>query len=260
MVLPVPNLDDRTFQDIVNEARRRIPLYCPEWTDHNLSDPGITLIELFAWMTEMIIYRMNKVPDKNYVKFLELIGVELAPAASASTEVSFLLSASQPIAVTIPQGTEVSTVRTETEDAIEFTTLEDIRVEPADLQYLLVSDDGSEIDSPPNAEHAVDDDGAIRVPKRSLDLLDRRHSEVVWHEPAESTVPRSLLLRQAQFLDHCRDRQDGGQQFQGLHAVGTSALRVESGSWLSHEPRLAMVAWHRIRHPRIARLPSNHRP
>ncbi|MCH7625305.1 MAG: putative baseplate assembly protein [Chloroflexi bacterium] len=146
MVLPVPNLDDRTFQDIVNEARRRIPLYCPEWTDHNLSDPGITLIELFAWMTEMIIYRMNKVPDKNYVKFLELIGVELAPAASASTEVSFLLSASQPIAVTIPQGTEVSTVRTETEDAIEFTTLEDVRVEPADLQYLLISDDGSEFD------------------------------------------------------------------------------------------------------------------
>ena len=132
MVLPVPDLDDRTFQDIVNEARRRIPLYCPEWTDHNLSDPGITLIELFAWMTEMIIYRLNKVPDKNYVKFLELIGVELAPAASASTDVSFLLSASQPIAITIPRGTEVSTVRTETEEAIEFTTLEDVRVEPAE--------------------------------------------------------------------------------------------------------------------------------
>ena len=80
MALPVANLDDRTFQDIVNEARRRIPQYCPEWTDHNLSDPGITLIELFSWMTEMLIYRMNKVPDKNYVKFLELLGVTLTPA------------------------------------------------------------------------------------------------------------------------------------------------------------------------------------
>ena len=77
MALPVPNLDDRTFQDLVNEARRRIPMYCPEWTDHNLSDPGITLIELFAWMTEQIIYRLNKVPDKNYVKFLELMGIKL---------------------------------------------------------------------------------------------------------------------------------------------------------------------------------------
>jgi len=65
MALPVPNLDDRPFQDLVNEARQRIPLYCPEWTDHNLSDPGITLVELFSWMTELLIYRLNKVPDKN---------------------------------------------------------------------------------------------------------------------------------------------------------------------------------------------------
>ena len=63
MALPVPNLDDRTFQDLVNEARSRIPLHCPEWSDHNLSDPGITLIELFAWMTELIIYRLNQVPN-----------------------------------------------------------------------------------------------------------------------------------------------------------------------------------------------------
>ena len=123
-------------------------------------------------------------------------------------------------------------------------------------QRTYLGDDGSEIDSPPNAEHAVDDDGAIRVPERSLDLLDRGHSEVVWHEPAESTVPRSLLLRQAQLLDHCRDRQDRGQQFQGLHAVGTSALRVGTGRCLSHKPSLAMAAWRRIRNSRLASLPK----
>ena len=95
MPLPVPDLDDRSFQDLVNEARRRIPLYCPEWTDHNLSDPGITLIELFAWMTEVLIYRLNKVPEKNYVKFLELLGVRLAPATAASAEVTFRLTAAQ---------------------------------------------------------------------------------------------------------------------------------------------------------------------
>lgn len=141
MALPVPNLDDRTFQDIVNEARRRIPLYCPEWTDHNLSDPGITLIELFAWMTDLIIYRLNKVPDKNYVKFLELIGVKLAPAAPASAEITFRLAAPQPAPVTIPQGTEVATVRTETEDSIVFTTTESLTIPPADLRYFLVTRD-----------------------------------------------------------------------------------------------------------------------
>ena len=146
MALPVANLGDRTFQDIVNEARRRIPQYCPEWTDHNLSDPGITLIELFSWMTEMLIYRMNKVPDKNYVKFLELLGVTLTPAAPASTEVTFRLSAPQPIPVTIPEGTEVATVRTETEESIVFTTTEDLTIEPASLEHLLVTRDGERFD------------------------------------------------------------------------------------------------------------------
>ena len=54
MGLPVSNLDDRTFQDLVREARAMIPHYCPEWTDHDLSDPGITLIELFAWMVHQV--------------------------------------------------------------------------------------------------------------------------------------------------------------------------------------------------------------
>ena len=105
MPLPVPNLDDRTFQDLVSEARSRIPHHCPEWTDHNLSDPGITLIELFSWMTEVLLYRVNKVPDKNYVTFLDLIGIKLAPATPAIVDMTFRLSAPQPTPVVIiPSG------------------------------------------------------------------------------------------------------------------------------------------------------------
>ena len=146
MALPVPNLDDRTFQDLVNEARRRIPVYCPEWTDHNLSDPGITLIELFSWMTELIIYRLNRVPDKNYVKFLELLGVSLKPANPASTNITFMLTAPRATDLIIPAGTEVATVRTETEEAIVFTTNTDLTIRPAQLEYFLVSGDGSRYD------------------------------------------------------------------------------------------------------------------
>jgi len=70
--LPIPDLDDKTFEELVEEARTRIPLYAPGWTDHNLSDPGITLIDLFAWLAEMQIYSLNLLPDKNYLKFLKL--------------------------------------------------------------------------------------------------------------------------------------------------------------------------------------------
>lgn len=143
MPLPEPILDDLRFQqDLVDEARRRIIQYCPEWTDYNLSDPGITLIELFAWMTEMIVYRLNRVPEKNHIKFLELIGTQLQAASSAQTELTFWLSTPFPITLEddtvgiVPQGTEVATRRTEEEPEIIFTTNSRLVIVPPTLTYL----------------------------------------------------------------------------------------------------------------------------
>jgi predicted phage baseplate assembly protein len=130
MPLPTPTLDDRSFQDIVDQAKRLIPRYCPEWTDHNVSDPGVALIELFAWMTDLLLYRVNQVPDKMYVKFLEMIGVRLRPPRAATAPVTFYLSAPQPVEVRIPQDTEVATVRTETSPAITFTTEAPLTIRP----------------------------------------------------------------------------------------------------------------------------------
>jgi hypothetical protein len=69
----LPNLDDRTYADLVDEARALIPTHAPEWTNHNPSDPGITLIELFAYLSEMMIYRLNRVTDRNMLAFLKLL-------------------------------------------------------------------------------------------------------------------------------------------------------------------------------------------
>jgi hypothetical protein len=73
MPLTLPNLDDRTYADLVEEARALIPVSAPEWTNHNESDPGITLIELFAYLTEMLIYRLNRITDAETMAFLTLI-------------------------------------------------------------------------------------------------------------------------------------------------------------------------------------------
>jgi predicted phage baseplate assembly protein len=133
MPLPTPRLDDRHFQDIVDQAKMLIPHYCREWTDHNVSDPGVTLIELFAWMTDMLLYRVNQVPDKNYIKFLDLLGIRLEPPRAATAPITFYLSAAQPTEITIPTGTEVATVRTETSPAIVFTTERPLVVRPPRL-------------------------------------------------------------------------------------------------------------------------------
>jgi hypothetical protein len=76
MALPIPNLDDRSFNDLLQEAKSLIPIYNKEWTNHNPSDPGITLLELFSWLSEMIIYRLNQVPEANYRAFLKLLGID----------------------------------------------------------------------------------------------------------------------------------------------------------------------------------------
>lgn len=91
-ILP-PNLDDRTWQVLVDQMRALIPRYAPGWTDHNPSDLGVTLIELFAWLTEGVVYRLNQVPDKNYVAFLNLLGITRDPPTPAHTYLTFTPSA-----------------------------------------------------------------------------------------------------------------------------------------------------------------------
>lgn len=148
MSLPTPNLDDLRFQrDLVDEARRRIVHYCPEWTEYNLSDPGITLIELFAWMTELIVYRLNQVPEKNYLKFLEMLGMQRQPASSARTVLTFWLSVSLPISpenddpVIVPVGTEVASRRLDEEEEVIFTTDRQLTITPPKLGQLRREDE-----------------------------------------------------------------------------------------------------------------------
>lgn len=73
MPIPLPNLDNRTYAQLVEEARSLIPGLCPDWTNHNPSDPGMMLIELFAWLTELLLYRVDQIPDAHYRAFLQLL-------------------------------------------------------------------------------------------------------------------------------------------------------------------------------------------
>jgi len=135
MSLGAPNLDDRRFQDLVDGAKRLVQQQCATWTDHNVSDPGVTLIEAFAWMVEQLSFRLNQVPDRLYVKFLELIGVRLHPATAARAKVTFWLS-KNPQEVPVPAGTVVATRRSETEEAIPFTVVEDLVIPQCEVTEL----------------------------------------------------------------------------------------------------------------------------
>jgi predicted phage baseplate assembly protein len=105
MSLPLPNLDDRRWADLVEEATALIPLYAPEWTDYNVSDPGITFTELFAWLAEMDIFELNQVLDRHRRKFLSLVGIVPEPPRPARATLRFVLKAGTS-SLAIPAETE----------------------------------------------------------------------------------------------------------------------------------------------------------
>jgi hypothetical protein len=136
-MLPLPNLDDRFFEDIVNDARRMIPKLFAQWTDENTHDPGITFIELFSWLTEMQQYYLNRVTTQNELAFLKLLGVRLKQATSARTDVTFS-HVEQP--ALLPRGTQLLA-----KDQL-FETEAPLWLLPAEIERVIVNAESESFD------------------------------------------------------------------------------------------------------------------
>jgi hypothetical protein len=131
MTLPSINLDDRSFDDLVAEAQRWIVQSCPEWTDLSPGDPGMTLVEVFAHLTEVMLYRLNRVPEKNFIAFLGLIGVKLHPPCAAETSLRFRIRRPAAKPIVIPRGTRITTARVGAgNEPLVFATAEVATIEP----------------------------------------------------------------------------------------------------------------------------------
>lgn len=140
MALISPILDDRSYQELRDELVRLIPVHSPTWTDHNASDAGITLIELFASLGESLLYRFNQIPDTTRVEFLRLLGVQPRPARPARV----LLSAStdEPAGVQVLQDSEAMA------GALPFQTEDEVYVWPVDALgagKILTTDGGADV-------------------------------------------------------------------------------------------------------------------
>src|SRR6185503_1700835 len=114
-------LDDKPFSQITEEARLLIPSASPEWTDHNVHDPGITFVELFAWLAEMQHYRLNRVATTSYERFFSLMGLTRSPAQAAEVVIPFEL-ANLTTSIFIPANRPVQPIGME---SIQFETTRD---------------------------------------------------------------------------------------------------------------------------------------
>lgn len=136
-----PVIDDRPYDTLVAEARSRIPRYTPEWTDLNDTDPGMVLVQLFAWLSEMQLFRLNRVPELHYLKFLELIGVELESAKAARALITFpMLPTFSKSSVIVPAKTQIGSEAPDDQGPIIFETDRAFTAIRASLDHLLADD------------------------------------------------------------------------------------------------------------------------
>lgn len=138
MALPIPTLDDRTYAALLETARDGIPVQAEAWTDHNVHDPGITILELLAWVTEAELYRLDRVPDEHRRKFLQLLGFDTRPPEPATATLMATLPPEANSGV-LPSGTTVVAEASDTESQY-FETTASRTLTQATLQRVITDD------------------------------------------------------------------------------------------------------------------------
>ncbi len=141
MPLIPPALDDRSYDDLVAEMLANIPAHTPEWTNPQPGDPGRTLIELFAWLADTILYRANLIPEKQRIAFLKLLGQGMQPAAAARGLVALSLDPSVTVPKDLVSGATLA-------GAVPFETLGELNLLPLTAQAY--------IKAPIQPEHVAD--------------------------------------------------------------------------------------------------------
>jgi len=124
MPITPPRLDDRRYEDLLEELLARVPAHTPEWTPQQTGDPGRTLLELFAWLADTILYRANLIPERQRLAFLQLLGMPLRPARASRGVVSIVLDEKNSVSVaTLARGAYLS-------GTVNFESLSEVTVLP----------------------------------------------------------------------------------------------------------------------------------
>ncbi len=135
MPLPKNILDDKQFKDFMEEAKAKLPALSPEWTDYNISDPGITLLEILAWLQDINIYKLSRITDKHILKYLQLLDSLPEPVKPASTFVVFKSNELKPV----PKDKDLKAKFLG--KTINFKTTQKVNIQTAEIKKLIFSNE-----------------------------------------------------------------------------------------------------------------------
>jgi hypothetical protein len=206
MPFRTPSLDNRNYADILRDALARIPVHNPEWTNFNDSDPGMTLLQLFAFMAESILYRANQIPERNRYKFLELLGIRLNPATPAKGFITINNERGTLNPQTVLKGHEVRAGQ------VRFRTTQGLNVLPIEARVFykktLPQTNTAEIDTAQKYQQFLKIlETADRYREQYADLRTESEGDLVLYEttPLPSPVSGQPLpvVDLADTVDHC---------------------------------------------------------
>jgi hypothetical protein len=237
MPLPMPNLDDRRWDDLVAEGRAKILRHAPEWTDHNASDPGITLLELLAWLVEADVYRINRITDRQRRKVLALLGITPQPPSPARVLLTF--ASRSGTRLRLPHGTVLTARRPDDGADVPFRLARDVDVTNLAAAAVQVSAPSSAV--PQNLADRTDDLRSGRpVAAFGADPLGGPDGPavLVGFEPRAAVTPGSVLTL-ALLLDAAASPQTAREDMRRAgvdpavhHEIRTAWEWFDGGAWV----------------------------
>lgn len=136
MTLNIPPLDIRDFETLKNEALEIIKRKCPQWSDLSSSDPGIVLLESFAYLTDVMLYKLNQIPRNVYIEVLQLFGIQSVPSFAAGVYLSFSVVNPSENPIIIPKN---CCVGLEESDDICFLTSDMTEIKPGECSVDVIA-------------------------------------------------------------------------------------------------------------------------
>ncbi|HYG81476.1 MAG TPA: hypothetical protein VD861_13860, partial [Pyrinomonadaceae bacterium] len=136
-----PKIDERKASDLLRQLRGMAPHYTREWPAKDDADPGVALLKIFSFIAEGVIGRLNRAPERNFLAFLDMLGIRLLPATPARAPVRFLVAKGTEDSFTVLRGTQVSAGASPTRpEELPFETIENLQVIPAALAAVFAVD------------------------------------------------------------------------------------------------------------------------
>ena len=196
--IALPKIDPRTARALLDELRARAPHYTREWPAKDDDDPGVGLLKIFAFLAEGVIHRLNRAPERNFLAFLDMLGIRLLPATSARVPVRFLLAPGTTDEVRVPKGTQVAAPPGEGQsEPIPFETLEEMLAIPAKLSALIAVDPVKDAIYKPPPGFLVRETVASGLPQLTTQAFSAAGTKFLQLEPAGQVQPGDFLRLQA---------------------------------------------------------------